>query len=476
MTEKRNILLLGRTGNGKSTLANVLLNKNGEFEEIFKESSESTSETRDLQIELLEMNVDNEGREKINYRIVDTVGVGDTKLDPQAVLWKLARIAHELRDGLNQVLFVTRGRFTKEEAEAYDLLSSIIFDSEVVKYTTIVRAGFPSFMDEKKCEADRQKLKEENPKIAHIFKSVRKIIYVDNPPMEGFYLEMAKQVRQESRKRLITYLGTCQDTYHPSNLATLNERIGDYMTNEEKLMKEMKVLEEKRKEEAEKYLREMEQLKKDQDEKLKRMEEKNKKDIHNVREEGKNELRRVTSEMDNKHQKDVDKLRQENKDQIKDLRDSHKQDTQKIIDDNKRQMDSIQEQSRRDREASEKLISDLQAKSVSSASEVTSALTQLSLSNKSSDNSGDWELKIKQLESADLRAQQAHEARMQELKSQQQQIQKQASQQTQTHIEQRKPELTTSLAGAGATIGSAFGPLGAVGGVIVGGLLGKLLS
>lgn len=475
MTEKRNILLLGRTGNGKSTLANVLLNRNGEFEEVFKESSESTSETRDLQIELLEMNVDNEGREKIDYRIVDTVGVGDTKLDPQGVLWKLARIAHELRDGLNQVLFVTRGRFTKEEAEAYDLLSSIIFDSEVVKYTTIVRAGFPSFMDEKKCEADREKLKKENPKIAHIFKEVRKIIYVDNPPMEGFYLEMAKQVRQESRKRLLTYLGTCLDTYRPSNLATLNERIGDYMTNEEKLIKEMKELEEKRKEEAEKFLKEIERIEKERDEKLKQMEEKNKKDIEDAKEKSRKELQETTSRMQSEHKKDMDDLKRANKEEIKDLKDTHRQESQRIIDDNKRTIDSIQEQNRRDREASEKQINELREKRTSSASEISSALANLNLGNKSSD-SGDWKLKIKQLESADLRAQQAHEARMAELKTQQKENQTKATSQTQSYVEERRPGVTAGLAGAGATIGSAFGPVGTLVGGAGGWLLGKLLN
>jgi septin family protein len=86
MTDTRNILLIGRTGGGKSTIANVLLNKNEQFEEVFRESSESVSETRDLQIELLEIKLDEEGKEKVNYRVVDTVGVGDTKIDPQGVL------------------------------------------------------------------------------------------------------------------------------------------------------------------------------------------------------------------------------------------------------------------------------------------------------------------------------------------------------------------------------------------------------
>jgi len=69
----RNVLLIGRTGNGKSTLGNVLINKNNRFEEVFKESSGGISKTRAKQSEVFEY-------EGTNYRIIDTIGIGDTKL------------------------------------------------------------------------------------------------------------------------------------------------------------------------------------------------------------------------------------------------------------------------------------------------------------------------------------------------------------------------------------------------------------
>src|SRR5205085_10773149 len=153
----RNIILIGRTGGGKSTLGNVLVNKNGEFEPVFKESGRSISKTKTIKEELVEIDIERDGSEKVKYRIIDTIGVGDTKLTPQGVLMRLAEIADRVKkEGLNQILFVTQGRFTKDEIEAYDLLSSIIFDKEVLKYTTVVRTNFPEFYDGDECEEDRR--------------------------------------------------------------------------------------------------------------------------------------------------------------------------------------------------------------------------------------------------------------------------------------------------------------------------------
>src|SRR2546423_7598332 len=151
------MLLIGRTGNGKSTLANVLLNKNGNFEEVFRESADSVSETRSIQVEKVEIDLDNDGKEKLEMIIIDTVGIGDTKLTTQGVLYRLAEATTHIKKGLSQVLFVTSGRFTEKEEEAYKLLSSVIFDNEVINYTTIIRTNFPEFENKEACERDKEK-------------------------------------------------------------------------------------------------------------------------------------------------------------------------------------------------------------------------------------------------------------------------------------------------------------------------------
>ncbi|CAG8791280.1 16467_t:CDS:2, partial [Racocetra fulgida] len=90
-----NVLLIGRTGNGKSTLANVLSGTTK-----FKEGKYAVSETRDIQDATFEYLCK-------RYRIIDTVGIGDTKLSEKEVLDKMAEATYSIRDGLYQVLFVT---------------------------------------------------------------------------------------------------------------------------------------------------------------------------------------------------------------------------------------------------------------------------------------------------------------------------------------------------------------------------------
>ncbi|KAF0492502.1 GTPase imap family member 7-like [Gigaspora margarita] len=226
----RNIMLIGRTGNGKSTLANVLLNKNDEFEEVFKESSGSISGTKDIQNEVLKVK---SGNKYVKYRIIDTVGLGENNITIQEMLKKIAKTIPFVDEGLHRIFFVIRNRFTENEKKAY-LLKESIFDNEVVKYTTIINPWFSDFENETACKDDGLKIKNENQELADFIKSTR-IIHVNTLPLKGssYIVNAHKKARKASRQKLLAHLNNCQGTYHPSNLNIFKEQVWDYLSEEE---------------------------------------------------------------------------------------------------------------------------------------------------------------------------------------------------------------------------------------------------
>ncbi len=53
---------------------------------------------------------------------------GDTALSKLEVLSRLEKAIGSVSDGINQIIFVTRGRFTTEEANVYDIVQNTLFD------------------------------------------------------------------------------------------------------------------------------------------------------------------------------------------------------------------------------------------------------------------------------------------------------------------------------------------------------------
>jgi DNA repair exonuclease SbcCD ATPase subunit len=387
MNEIRNILLIGRTGGGKSTLGNVLINKNNEFEIVFEESDGSISATKSVKEATAEIDLSRDGSEKRKYRIIDTIGVGDTKLTPQGVLTRLAEIATRVKsEGLNHIFFVTQGRFTKEEVEAYGLLSSIIFDKDVLKYTTVVRTNFSRFENEEACADDRQSLRMENADLSHILNKVN-IIYVDNPPLEGRprVVEINKETREESRTRLLTYLAGCQGNYRPSNIDTLDERVQDYKTHEEKLKEKMKELEVARKQQEEEFRKKITEMKEEQARELRENRIKFEEDVRKVKVEGEENLRKTKTEMEEKQRRDMVDLERRNQERERQIREAHEREARSIREAGEQQMRTLQTQIQQSNQETERLRRELEESKNNSSTDVAALMAQLQLENQKRD-------------------------------------------------------------------------------------------
>ncbi|XP_065198147.1 uncharacterized protein LOC135829685 [Sycon ciliatum] len=219
----RVVVIIGRTGAGKSAMANVLAGK----ENLFHESSAGMTEPSETPTELVAVHF---GGTRYVLKIVDTIGIGDKKLKPVEVLNQLAHIASKCTGGINQVLFVIQSRFTKEEEDA---LRSAMFQGEVIQYTSIICTKCVEYED----PAEEIRLKKYLQEISPVMASVKKFLLVDNPPTtRKITRETAMDDRLQSRKRVLGHLiMNCKERYSPDTLQRIQERVKDKIDEETKL-------------------------------------------------------------------------------------------------------------------------------------------------------------------------------------------------------------------------------------------------
>lgn len=225
----RNILIIGITGSGKSALANVLSSTNK-----FGESNYSTSATKSFQSsDVFEW----KGKK---YRVIDNIGFGDTnKITEEEILFRIGEGIHEAKEGINQVLFVFKDRFSQENIMVFNMLKDFIDEIEIAKFTTIVRTRFTKFKKKEECEKDKQTLISQTIELSEIINSTNGLVHVDNPSVDEDDSDeeavIDRKRRGESREEVLNHLaGNCQQIYKLKKWDNINSMVEDYKQRVEK--------------------------------------------------------------------------------------------------------------------------------------------------------------------------------------------------------------------------------------------------
>jgi GTP-binding protein EngB required for normal cell division len=121
--DRLNIVLIGKTGAGKSSVGNMLSGPNK-----FAASNDLSSVTNEVQY----VDFEYKGRK---FRLIDTPGFFDTKMSPEEIQHALNQFSDIARDGIAAVVVTAKKeRFTPENESVCKFVQCVLGDDALEKY------------------------------------------------------------------------------------------------------------------------------------------------------------------------------------------------------------------------------------------------------------------------------------------------------------------------------------------------------
>lgn len=189
--EDRNVVVVGKTGAGKSTVANKILGL-----EKFAVKNVANSTTTQPK-SCCSSFYDSSSTTQYNFTVVDTVGLFDTQKSNDDVMKQTKTFfQNDSPNGIHLVLFVSRkGRFTNEERKTFDYIIEN-FGEEISEFSALILTCCDGQSD----AAKQEFLTSFKREASHIVSFMKKGIYMVGFPDVSKMKPSMKKVMEEEIK------------------------------------------------------------------------------------------------------------------------------------------------------------------------------------------------------------------------------------------------------------------------------------